>query len=131
MVLTDEMFTRETVTFEAFGDDVHLPWEGKEFVIEEDPFLILVGKYTYTNKVGEDHTLLVNSVSDITLDGELVENIVFNGMNKVTFTAGGYEFELNYYSSMDEYAMYISGSDNFYESYSTTESDYELLLIKE
>lgn len=131
MVLTDEMFARETVTFEAFGDDVHLPWEGKEFVIEKDPFLILVGKYTYTNEAGDDHTLLVNSVSDITLDDKPVENIVFNGTNKVTFTADEYEFELNYYSYSGEYAMYIEGPDNFYESYSTKESEWDLLLVKE
>lgn len=131
MVLTDEMFARETVTFEAFGDDVHLPREGKEFIVEEDPFLILVGKYTYTNEAGEDHTLLVNSVSDITLDGEPVENIVFDGYRGVTFTADGYEFDLNYYSSSDEYAMYISGPNGFYESYSTTESEWDLLLVKE
>lgn len=131
MVLTDEMFARETVTFEAFGDDVHLPWEGKDFVVEEDPFLILVGKYTYTNEAGEDHTLLVNSVNDITLDGEPVENIVFDGYSGVTFTADGYEFDLNYYSYSGEYAMYIEGPDNFYESYSTTESEWDLLLVKE
>ena len=131
MILTDEMFTRETVTFEAFGDDVHLPWEGKEFVVEEDPFLILVGKYTYTNEAGEDHILLVNSVSDITLDGEPVEDIVFDGYSGVTVTADGYEFDLKYYSSSSEYAMQISGPDNFYEYYSTTESDYNLLLVKE
>lgn len=131
MVLTDEIFTRETVTFEAFGDDVHLPWEGKEFVVEEDPFLILVGKYTYTNEAGEDHTLLVNSVNDITLDGEPVENIVFDGYSGVTFTADGYEFDLNYYSSRDYYAMSISGPNDFYEYYSTTKSNYNLLLVKE
>lgn len=129
ITFTDELFTLVTMTFEQIGGTLEMPFTEEDLVIEADPFTSLIHTYEYTDEAGDSHSVVVNSLTDIKVDGEAAENIAFDGDSEVAFEVGDYTYSINYFSySSKYYTLSIEGPNDFYEYYSSASYDGSLTV---
>ena len=129
ITFTDELFTLVTMTFEQIGGTLEMPFTEEDLIIEADPFTSLIHTYEYTDEAGDSHSVVVNSITDIKVDGEAAKNIAFDGDSEVVFEVGDYIYSINYFSYKSEYyTLSIEGPNDFYEYYSSASYDGSLTV---
>ena len=100
-----------------------MPFTEEDLVIEADPFTSLIHTYEYIDEAGDSHSVVVNSITDIKVDGEAAENIVFDGDSEVVFEVGEYTYSIRYMSYSKYFTLSIEGPNDFYEYYSSSSSN--------
>lgn len=99
IVMQDEGFDKYEQVVTAYGENVEIPFDVSQITVDEDPFLKFIGTFKGTEtKTETEHTLVITSLTEATLDGVEIEDLAYDKKNTLTGKIGNLSYRF-YYST--------------------------------
>ena len=122
IVATDDYMVRCEETFDQIGGTIELPFALEDMEVGEDTFAeYFAHTFKFTDDVGVEHSVVVTSKDNITVDGVAATDIAFDPSDlSLSFNCGDDSYTINYFSSAEYYNLIVEHSDgtsDYYNDY--------------